>query len=86
MVARLAPMRLASLLMGVWFLANAMANDFAGMLSTLYPEGGKPTSLFGHQIVTLNDFFMIFVVFSGVAAIVLFAMSKWLLKMMNGLR
>ncbi len=86
MVARLAPMRLASLLMGVWFLANAMANDFAGMLSKLYPEGGVATSIFGHQIATLNDFFMIFVIFSGVAALVLFLISRWMLKMMNGLR
>ena len=86
MVARLAPMRLASLLMGVWFLANAMANDFAGMLSKLYPEDGKATSLFGFQIETLNDFFMIFVVFSGAAALILFLLSKKMLKMMHGLR
>ena len=86
MVARLAPMRLGSLLMGVWFLANAMANDFAGMLSKLYPEGGKATELFGYQIVTLNDFFMIFVIFSGIAAIVLFLLSRYMLKMMHGLR
>ena len=38
MVARLAPLRLGSLLMGIWFMSNAMANDFAGMLSKLYPE------------------------------------------------
>ncbi|MGV3530661.1 MAG: peptide MFS transporter [Flavisolibacter sp.] len=86
MVARLAPVRLASLLMGVWFLSNAMANDFAGMLSKLYPEGGTTTSLFGYQIETLNDFFMIFVVFSGVAALILFLLSKKMLKMMHGLR
>ncbi len=86
MVARLAPIRLASLLMGVWFLANAMANDFAGMLSKLYPEGGNPTYLFGYEIATLNDFFMIFVVFSGVAAIVLFFLSRLMLRMMHGLR
>jgi POT family proton-dependent oligopeptide transporter len=86
MVARLAPKRLASLLMGVWFLANAMANDFAGMLSQLYPEGGKATHLFGYEIQTLNDFFMIFVVLSGVAALVLFLLSKKMLKMMHGLR
>jgi POT family proton-dependent oligopeptide transporter len=86
MVARLSPPRLASLLMGVWFLANAMANDFAGMLSKLYPEGGKATSFFGHPITTLNDFFMIFVLLSGVAAVILFALSKVLLKMMRGLR
>ena len=86
MVARLSPARLGSLLMGVWFLANAMANDFAGMLAKLYPEAGKTTSFFGHQIATLNDFFMIFVFLSGAAALVLFLISKWLLKMMQGLR
>ncbi len=86
MVARLSPPRLASLLMGVWFLANAMANDFAGMLSKLYPEGGHATNFFGHQIVTLNDFFMIFVILSGAAALVLFLLSKVMLKMMHGLR
>ncbi len=86
MVARLSPKKLASLLMGVWFLANAMANDFAGMLSKLYPEGGKATSFFGHAIVNLNDFFMIFVILSGVAALVLFLLSKTMLKMMHGIR
>ncbi len=86
MVARLAPVRLASLLMGVWFLANAMANDFAGMLSKLFPEDGKVTSLFGIQIDSLYSFFLIFVVFAGVASIVLFLISKKLLKMMHGLR
>lgn len=86
MVARLSPARLASLLMGVWFLANAMANDFAGMLSKLYPEDGNPTNFFGHQIATLNDFFMIFVILSGVAAVVLFFLSRILIKMMHGIR
>ncbi len=86
MVARLAPKRLASLLMGVWFLANAMANDFAGMLSKLYPENGVATSFFGFEIASLNDFFMIFVVLSGVAAVILFFLSKKMLKMMHGLR
>ncbi len=86
MVARLAPLRLASLLMGVWFLANAMANDFAGMLSKLYPENGVPTSVFGIKIENLYDFFMIFVVLSGIAALILFLLSKRMLKMMHGLR
>jgi len=86
MVARLSPVRLASLLMGVWFLANAMANDFAGMLSKLYPEGGNATHIFGHTIANLNDFFMVFVFLSGFAAVVLFVISKVLLKMMHGIR
>lgn len=37
MVVKLAPLRLASLLMGVWFLSTASANKFAGDLSKLYP-------------------------------------------------
>lgn len=45
MVARLAPLRLGSLLMGIWFMSNAMANDFAGMLSKLYPEKYVSVSL-----------------------------------------
>ncbi len=39
MVAKLSPIRFASLLMGVWFLSNAAANNFAGKLSELYPPG-----------------------------------------------
>jgi POT family proton-dependent oligopeptide transporter len=86
MVARLSPIRLGSLLMGIWFLSNAMANDFAGMLSKLYPEGGKTTNLLGIQITDLYDFFMVFVGLAGVAAVILFFLSSRLLKMMNGLR
>lgn len=44
MVARLAPIRLASLLMGVWFMANAMANDMAGQFGKLYPEVVVPVA------------------------------------------
>ena len=38
MVNKLAPVKFASLLMGVWFLSTASANKFAGTLSSLYPE------------------------------------------------
>jgi len=38
MVNKLAPVKFASLLMGVWFLSTAAANKFAGTLSALYPE------------------------------------------------
>lgn len=41
MVNKLAPFKFASLLMGVWFLANAAANKFAGTLGGLYPEDVK---------------------------------------------
>ena len=84
MVTKLAPVKFASLLMGVWFLANAAANWLAGMLSTLYPAPGTTTSLLGYQITGLADFFMIFVVMGAVASLILFIIYKWLMKLMHG--
>jgi proton-dependent oligopeptide transporter, POT family len=43
----------------------------------------KPSFL-GMQINNLFDFFMIFVYMAGAAAIILFAINKWLLKKMHG--
>ena len=86
MVNKLAPARLASLLMGVWFLANATANKFAGMLSALYPQEGKPSSFLGYAMNNTYDFFLLFVVMAGIAGIILLLMSKWLQKMMHGVK
>lgn len=86
MVNKLAPIRFASLLMGIWYLSMATANKFAGMLSGLYPEAGKPKSFIGFEIATMYDFFMLFVIISGVAAVILFGLSKWLQKLMHGVR
>jgi POT family proton-dependent oligopeptide transporter len=90
MVSKLAPVRFASLLMGTWFLANAAANKFAGTLSALIPGGedgtGGATSFFGYQITNLYDFFMLFVVMTGIAAALLFLISGYLRKMMHGIK
>jgi len=86
MVNKLAPVRFASLLMGIWYLSMATANKFAGMLSGLYPEAGKPKSFIGFEIATMYDFFMLFVVISGAAAVILFLLSKWLQKLMHGIK
>jgi POT family proton-dependent oligopeptide transporter len=40
LVSKLSPMRFVSLLFGVWFLANSVANKAAGQLSGLYPPSG----------------------------------------------
>ncbi|HQQ95044.1 MAG TPA: peptide MFS transporter [Bacteroidia bacterium] len=45
MVNKLAPVKFASLLMGVWFLSTASANKFAGTLSSYYPETMLQTQL-----------------------------------------
>jgi proton-dependent oligopeptide transporter, POT family len=150
MVNKLAPVKFASLLMGVWFLSTSAANKFAGDLSALYPEpvvaittveqletthgvklipatydkagrkvGETPIiameqltlgevkdealrgtirkavestlventkKFLGFPIKTLYDFFMLFVVMSGVSAVVLFLLSRRLLHMMHGVR
>jgi POT family proton-dependent oligopeptide transporter len=84
LVNKLAPFRFASLLMAVWFLANAAANKFAGALSALYPEAGKATPNFlGYQITGLYEFFMLFVGMAGIASLILFGVSKYLQKIMN---
>ncbi len=146
MVNKLAPVKFASLLMGVWFLSTASANKFAGTLSSFYPEtmvtvsavqaeqtahaitlcskldkaedingtqyisidlvsfadakskdekaaivanvfkGSliKKKSFVGYTIDSLYSFFMLFVVMAGIASIILFFLSKKLVKMMNG--
>ncbi len=148
MVNKLAPVKFASLLMGVWFLSTASANKFAGTLSSFYPEtmitvsaveaeqtahaitlcpkldkaedingtkyvsidlisfadvkskeekasivsnifkGSmiKEKSFAGYTINSLYSFFMLFVVMAGIASIILFFLSKKLVKMMNGVR
>lgn len=122
LVNKLAPLRFASLLMAVWFMANAVANVVAGKLSALYPPGpaeiqkaatkgidlspilanpGSATaaqieqlnkleipyqfsSVFGYQINNLYDFFMLFVIMSTAAAVILFFLIKRLNKMTHG--
>lgn len=49
MVNKLAPVKFASLLMGVWFLSTSAANKFAGTLSSYYPETMLMTSAIESQ-------------------------------------
>ncbi|MEO8085393.1 MAG: peptide MFS transporter [Bacteroidota bacterium] len=95
MVSKLAPLRFSSLLMGTWFLANAVANKFAGTLSALIPPGAGETpadaaakipTFLGVQITDLFTFFCVFIGLSGAAALILFGMYKWLEKRMHGVK
>lgn len=85
LVVKLSPARFTGLMMGVWFLSQAAANKFAGMLSELYPEPHLPApSLLGYSIHNLHDFFMLFVFMAGAASLVLFLLSAQLRRMMQG--
>lgn len=82
LVSQLAPIRFLSLLMGVWFLSNAVASKLAGKLSTLKPDSG-PKNFLGYEINNNFDFFILFVIMGAVAAAILFACSFWMEKKMN---
>ena len=83
LVNKLAPFKYASLLMAVWFLANALANKLAGVLSALYPDG-KTTYFLSYSITNLFDFFILFLIMSGIASLILFFVSRKLQVMMKG--
>lgn len=80
LVSKLSPKHLASLMMGIWFMSTAISNMLAGRLATLYPDGTTKT-LLGFEISSLYDFFMVFVIMSGVAAICLAAITPILKQM-----
>ena len=78
-VTRMAPIKFASLMMGVWFLANAAANKVAGFLAGYTPLPGEtPTAIqpglggYIQQLSATNKgFFTIFVVTSLAASVVM---------------
>ena len=82
LVNKLAPARFASILMGVWFLSNAGGSKLAGTLGALYPGEG-PTIILGFRITNLHEFFLVFVVLSGIAALLLFFLTYWMEKKMR---
>jgi POT family proton-dependent oligopeptide transporter len=72
MVTKLAPLRLASLMMGVWFLINFVANWLAGIFGS-YAESLGELTIFGGLAGTLFAF-----------ALVLWALSGTLVRWMHG--
>jgi POT family proton-dependent oligopeptide transporter len=85
LVNKLAPARFGSILMGVWFISNAAANKFGGKLGALLPSEGS-TNFLGYQINNLYDFFMVFVVMSTIAAVLLYMLSFWMEKRMGDVK
>jgi len=84
-VSKLSPVKFASLMMGVWYLASSMANKLAGVLSSFYPEEGKPAPvLLGYEINNLHEFFVIFIFMSVSAGVLLFFLAKPISKWSHG--
>jgi POT family proton-dependent oligopeptide transporter len=72
MVTKLAPLRLASLMMGVWFMINFVANWLAGQIGS-YAESLGELTIFGGLAATLFAF-----------AVVLWTLSGTLVRWMHG--
>jgi len=72
MVTKLAPLRLASLMMGVWFLINFFANLFAGYIGA-YAESAGELTIFGGLVGVLGTF-----------ALILWLLSSTLVSWMHG--
>jgi POT family proton-dependent oligopeptide transporter len=64
---------------------NKKENKSVNTLEIWNLDPKKPMFL-GMQIKNLYDFFMIFVIMSGIASLILFLLSKVLLKMMHDVR
>jgi proton-dependent oligopeptide transporter, POT family len=71
MVSKIAPVKLASLLMGVWLFSSAVANYVAGLLAALTAEFG------------FLEIFAIIGIAAIILGLILLAISKKLVKMME---
>jgi POT family proton-dependent oligopeptide transporter len=82
LVTKLAPLKLASLFMGLWFLATSIAELLAGQLAALTDSiaRGEMFRLLGGQA----DFYVVFVVSSLVAGLGLAITAPWLRRRMHG--
>ncbi|MFT5316384.1 MAG: POT family proton-dependent oligopeptide transporter, partial [Candidatus Krumholzibacteriia bacterium] len=76
-VSKLAPAKLMSLMFGIWFLSNAIANKLAGAsgsyIDTISEEHG------------LSSFFLLFTAITIGAGILLWIMTPFLKKKMHGI-
>lgn len=71
-VTKLSPARFSSLLMGVWLLSNSASNIIGGQLAALMPSTNKTAStFFGFAITRIDQFFLVFAIISGAAAVVM---------------
>jgi len=71
-VSKLSPVRITSLMMGGWFLSTSIGNKLSGVLASMWDKYEDKT----------NYFWLNFILLMG-AAIVCFAMIRWLNRIMK---
>jgi len=88
MVTKLAPQRLQSLMMGLWFFTFALSNLLAGLVAR-YSEQFVPETPGGEAELSfilpgLPGFFLLLVIMPIAAGLLISIMTPWLKKMMHG--
>ena len=79
---KVAPVKIAAMMMGVWFLSNFSANLVGGYVAGTVQAvaRGEVYTLLGGQA----DFFLIFVITSFAACALLMVLTPWLKKLIHG--
>ncbi|SFD25039.1 proton-dependent oligopeptide transporter, POT family [Chitinophaga sp. CF118] len=72
MVSKLSPPRVTALMMGGWYLVNAIAGKVAGMMAT-----------FWDSFIDKKSYFLILVICAGIAGTVMLIISKWIAKVVR---
>jgi len=77
-VSKLSPLKLVSLMFGVWFTCSAIGNFLAGMSGSLIDKISEAFSLSG--------FFLVFTVLPILIAVIALLLNKTLVKKMHGIK
>jgi POT family proton-dependent oligopeptide transporter len=72
LVSKLSPVRITALMMGGWFLATSIGNKLSGLLATLWDGYENKANFFWVNFLLLM-----------IATIIMFAMLKWLNRIMK---
>ncbi|MDR1268879.1 MAG: peptide MFS transporter [Planctomycetaceae bacterium] len=83
MVTKLAPARLASFFMGVWFMASSVAYILAGYLASYFGSGDGITFFFGAKS-GLADFFLLMAIIPMIIGVIALMFAPKLKRMMHG--
>jgi POT family proton-dependent oligopeptide transporter len=75
MITKLAPKKIVSVMMGLWFSSIALANYLAGVLESILQNVFPSMPLFNFLTLT-----------SAAAGVVLLIISPWLKSMMRGIK
>ena len=86
LISKLAPVRYRSVLMGILFVATAIAEIFSGILASSVPTPGHCTKLFGLiPINSLSAFIWIFIILSGAIGLLWFLSKKRIQNLTHGI-